>query len=91
MGVLYDIVRISFNGKTSAFQADDAGSIPAIRSKKTNRLVSFFIFYLNKKTRYKSGYKFTKMMVISLVFFFITSQIRLLSLTATATVFRTII
>ena len=32
MGVLYDIVRISFNGKTSAFQADDTGSIPAIRS-----------------------------------------------------------
>ena len=27
-------MRVWYNGRTSAFQADDAGSIPATRSKK---------------------------------------------------------
>ena len=33
MGGAYVLVRALCNGKTSAFQADDAGSIPAARSK----------------------------------------------------------
>lgn len=39
----YDVIffklRISFNGKTSAFQADDTGSIPAIRSNLLFELI----------------------------------------------------
>ena len=32
-GFLRNTMRVSYNGITSAFQADDAGSIPATRSR----------------------------------------------------------
>ena len=38
--------RISFNGKTLAFQANNAGSIPAIRSKKLLIIVVFYFLII---------------------------------------------
>ena len=39
---LFNILRIQFNGRTSASQADSAGSIPVIRS---NLKGEFFMFW----------------------------------------------
>ena len=33
-------MRVSYNGITTAFQADNVGSIPTIRSKKSECIVS---------------------------------------------------
>ena len=56
------VTRALCNGKTSAFQADDAGSIPAARSMQGTGFCSYSLVgralpWLGRGHRFKSGYE----------------------------------